>query len=392
MPDIRSLLKVIDQFWSSDFSRKVSRSALRANKGLILSLSMGVFILLGVFFVLWVVRQNPDILASSWLWLRVEGDGTESGSTTIRNIGLVVAGLVALVLGLWRSFVAQKQADAAHRQTEVAYQSLLNERYQQGAQMIGNEVPSVRMGGIYVLRSLAEQHAGEYHLEVLRMLCAFVRNPPKMAISEVSPMQADGISKLREDMQISLDAICACHELNTRRGVSTLFWLDFHGANLNGARLRNVNLSVEPALLGNTFAEFVRSHFGADFTDALLRSAKLEEARLPKATFTGADLRSASLMGADLSGAEFKDTDMRSAFLLGADLSGAKLWNADLSDAFLYDANLSGTEFSRSGTSASPARGLTQSQLDEATSDPLNPPKINGVSDAETGKQLVWHQ
>ncbi len=37
-----------------------------------------------------------------------------------------------------------------------------------------------------------------------------------------------------------------------------------------------------------------------------------------------------------------------------------------------------------------PARGLTQAQLDQARADPDNPPKLDGVEDAVTGKQLVW--
>ena len=37
-----------------------------------------------------------------------------------------------------------------------------------------------------------------------------------------------------------------------------------------------------------------------------------------------------------------------------------------------------------------PATGLTQGQLDEARSDPNNPPFLEGVLDAETGEQLVW--
>ena len=225
------------------------KSALRENRGPFLSLAISVLILLAILLVLGFVSQNPDILARSWLWLRVEGNSTESGSTTIRNIGLVLAGVVALILGLWRSFVAQKQANAANRQSAVAHQSLLNERYQQGAQMLGSEVESVRLGGIYTLRSLSEQHAEEYHLEVSRLLCAFIRHPTGFTPSETSQSETDSIPLLREDVQVALDAICACHELNTNLEVHTPFWLDFREANLNGARLASVNLTVKQAIV-----------------------------------------------------------------------------------------------------------------------------------------------
>ena len=120
----------------------------------------------------------------------------------------------------------------------------------------------------------------------------------------------------------------------------------------------------------------------------------MDVAKLPRAKFTGADLSATHLGGSDLSGATLQESNMRSAFLMNTDLSGAKLWDANLSNAMLNNANLTGTEFVslHNGVTERHARGLTQSQLDEATSDPLDPPKLEGVTDAETGKQLVWNQ
>ena len=67
-------------------------------------------------------------------------------------------------------------------------------------------------------------------------------------------------------------------------------------------------------------------------------------------------------------------------------------------------ANVSGADFTGNAfSSSSPkpdpdratalgraAAGLTQAQLDSAIADPENPPKLEGVLDAETGEQLVW--
>ena len=109
-------------------------------------------------------------LVNYWDWLQITPDGKESGSTTVRNIGLVIAALVALPLAIWRSLVAQRHADTAQ-------QNLLNERYQQGAEMLGSEVLSVRLGGIYALRRLSEEHPKQYHVQIMQLFCAFVRNP-----------------------------------------------------------------------------------------------------------------------------------------------------------------------------------------------------------------------
>ena len=58
---------------------------------------------------------------------------------------------VGLPLAIWRTKTADRQADTAQ-------QSLLNERYQKGAEMLGNSALAVRMGGIYALQRLAEDH------------------------------------------------------------------------------------------------------------------------------------------------------------------------------------------------------------------------------------------
>ena len=57
---------------------------------------------------------------------------------------------IALPLAVWRGVVADRQSTAAQ-------EGLRNERYQKGAEMLGSEILSVRMAGIYALRHLAEE-------------------------------------------------------------------------------------------------------------------------------------------------------------------------------------------------------------------------------------------
>ena len=109
-----------------------------------------------------------------WDWLR---DG-ESGSTTIRNIGLLIGAAIAMVLAVWRSRVAGRQAATAER-------GLLNDRFQKGAEMLGSDVLAVRIGGIYGLRHLAREHPQQYHVQVMRLFCSFVRNTsPSVNLNE----------------------------------------------------------------------------------------------------------------------------------------------------------------------------------------------------------------
>ena len=76
-------------------------------------------------------------------------------------------------------------------------------------------------------------------------------------------------------------------------------------------------------------------------------------------------------------------TNLAHAHLTGANLTGANLTEASLDGAHLTGANLTGANLKK-------CKGLTQEQIDQARAKPDNPPKLEGVVDAETGKPLVW--
>ena len=280
-------------------------------------------------------------LLSRHYWEELRGE-QDSLSETVRNLGLVIGGAIAILLAVWRSIVSERQANTAQ-------QGLLNERYQQGADMLGNNVLSVRLGGIYALERLAAEHPEQYHVQIMKLLCEFVRHPTEdIRIeydSESDGDQDEQLRRIRADVEGAMQAIGS----RSLAGIS----LERSGDKLY---LRDANLS-----------------------DLQVQSAKLS---------------GAWLTNANLSGAVLPHADLSSARLRRADLTGVKFWDADLSKAILRDANLSGADLcgvdARSPAYQAPVRGLTQAQLDQACADPDNPPKLDGVLDAVTGKQLVW--
>ena len=250
--------------------------------------------------------------ATFWGWLT----GADSAGATIRNIGLVIAGSVALPLALWRGAVADKQASSAQRQAASDRETLLNERYQKGAEMLGSNILSVRLGGIYALQRLAEEEPEQYHVKSMRLLCAFVRHPTKAEdrSDNTGPAGAELKSnfkdvRLREDVQAAMAAI--------------------------GTR-----------------------------TAADVELEEKENCRL-------------SLLNADLT----------CALLIGANLTNVILSGANLTLAFVSNANLANAELAL--TNFSQARGLTQSQLDQAER-LIFPPKLGGLRDVDTGDPLEW--
>ena len=295
-----------------------------------------------------------------WDWLHPRDLTTVSNSETLRNVGLLIAGGIAFVFALWRGWVAERQTSVAQHQAITAQQSLLNERYQQGAEMLGSEVLAVRLGGIYALERLAAEHPEQYHVEVMRLFCAFARNPTGSDEDRDKTLTWDeGFvpkPRVREDVQTVLTAIGSRSlegiewEYRTRH-----FHLNLSGTHLKGASLRHVNLR-----------------------HANLTGANLEDAELQYTDLSWANLSDARFMDAIMS-------DFPEDYSLTSDDS---IRAATRSHVRLSGANISGAVFCLSIRST--AKGLLQSQLDEACADPYDLPDVRNVADALTGEPLVW--
>ena len=335
-----------------------------------------LLILLLVVGIVFAIADGGAI----WEWLQ-EGDSRESNGVTLRNVGLVIAAVIALPLAIWRSRVAQRQAATAER-------GLLNERYQKGAEMLGSEVLAVRLGGIYALQRLAEEYSELYHIQIMRLFCVFARQTTE------SEEDTGTEPIIREDVQAVMDAI----GFRGKKGISLeekpplgeRFRIDLSGADLRKYCLSRMNLAhaiMYKTNLSNAQLE------GANLKQVLLGAANLSNAKLYEADLTGANL-----FNADLSGANLARANLKQVRLVAANLSNARLDVADLTGAELLDANFSGvTFFSENALSGEkiPATGLTQAEFDTAVADPpYNPPVLDPdvpvVIDPETDKPLVW--
>lgn len=151
------------------------------------------------------------------------------------------------------------------------------------------------------------------------------------------------------------------HSFNRIRSMAT-----FAGADLNGADLRNVDLSgidlrgahlTDVVLTGANLSKAVLrdAHLAgidmnrailreADLTRADLKWAELNEADLTQARMDGARLAEARLRFATLTKASIRVADLRGALLNGADLSGAAINASDLTRATLSNCNLIGSD------------------------------------------------
>lgn len=380
-----------------------------------------------------------------WGWLR-EGNGSpESHGNTVRNITFIGAGVLALIFAFWRSWLTERQAATAEAQAETARQALLHERFRVGVDMLGSLTLATRMGGIYALERLAGEHPELIHTQVVKSLCAFVRTPGKVGdLSQRLTQDGERIvgsereseesvpyrdkAYLPEEVQEVMDFLAARQQKEKDLEKSTGYRLDLRSSQLRNVNLirkdfreadfRNADLSV--ALLAE--ADFSQANMSnanlsgalmvqTDLVDTDLRGAALTGAILEEADLRGADLTGADLSGADLTSANLTEANLTDADLLGADLESANLTGAKLSSVdweWEYSEYLAGTKGAylrqeptetsdgwrgRQGPDGAwylPARGLTQSQLNEAWAKIECPPDLTAVSDAVTHRVISW--
>ena len=326
----------------------------------------------------------------------------------IRNVAIILGGIVALGLAYWRGKAADRQAsaaqaqvntasrqiDAAHEQVQAAQeqgqmmlQGQLNQRYEKGSEMLGSSVLSVRMGGIFALERLAQEHPTQYHVEVMKVLFAFIRQP--IDDGGTTNYKMIGVRGARQDVQAALDAVRLCRVENRVVELNSEFFVDLHGADLRKADLSNIDLST--MFVSNVRAFRSRSFGGrgvvSDLSHATVTGAELSLAIIASAHCAFTDFSDSRLVSAKMPNAFFIRTSFRNAHLGGADVSGASFEDANLRGAKLRRTNLSGAKFTESEPRA---MGLTQEQLNEACADPSKRPDLGNVVDADTGEALVW--
>ena len=271
---------------------------------------------------------------------------------------LLAIATIGLPIAIWRGY-------ALHKQSSTAQSELLNERYQKGVEMLGSEDLSVRLGGIYALENLAENEPDTYHIQIISVLSAFVRNWPTKG--GLDSERSSSTSK--HEKRGPPEDVCAILDMIGRRS-SRQHAVESEkkrAVDLTGAYLHNwaCHIPGHVAFLALDFSN-------VDFSDADLSEAFVLQANLADSNFRNADLSKAWLQRADFSRADFIDADLSDTLLGWANLAGASF-----KDAKLFGTNLTG------------AKGLTQEQLNSAEIDPQRPPMLADAVDPITGQPLV---
>ena len=382
-----------------------------------------------------VIIVSGSIFAPIWDdWLRIGGREVrspgeqpivetwrivETNSETLRNVGILIGGGVALVFGIWRARVADRQATAAQEQAkaalgqlgatqeqlEIARESLLSDTYQRVAEMLGSDVLAVRLVGIYGLQQLAEDEPSKYHIRIMKLFCAYVKHPTGREQDEHPIYQRiDDPLDLpvpSADVQAVMNAIGSRSAQGRSIELAKDFTLDLRGADLVGIDVHGMNFA-------RADLRSVRL-FHANLINADLSQARMNEARLEAASLHCTNFFKAALHAAELGDCVAEKANFCKAKLLGANLSDVNLKGAKLRDADMNSANLLRTSFECtdiSGTTFAvdyvpddldPSligfsfEHITQQQLRQAIADSDKPPILNFTyKDRSTGLQITW--
>lgn len=297
---------------------------------------------LALFALALVAAAIAVLVIGHFLLILITGsEGTPNPrDVEIRNIGLVAAAVLSVPFVIWRSVVAQQQADTAQQslittQITNAVEGLgaekvvkVLERGSDGSsRVVERSEPNieVRVGAILSLERISDK-SPEDHIRIMEILCTYIRENACTVPIKGDPEKPDGL-KHRTDTQMALTVI-------GRRSVGKIaLEMDSdYRVDLRSADLRLSDLGK-----------------GA-FQNSLLQSASLEKADLRGVNLEGSklwatNLKDAELMKANLKEAKLGDADLRGAKLWGANVRYAKLWGANLENINLAGAILEGADF-----------------------------------------------
>jgi hypothetical protein len=237
------------------------------------------------------------------------------GDDHLRNFILASAAISGFPFLVWRAVAFSRQVAAAQNQEETDSQRRLTEVYAKSAEMFASDLLSVRLAGLYGLWDLARENPDIYHLRVMDVICAFIRNP--LALKDWVSNQGNVPAK-RPDVSAAILRLCQRNKKQIACEQKEDYYLDFTYANLQGEH----------------------------FTGGNFRRADFRGANLNGAYFRGsADLTGSFFIAANLQCAIFGEgTKLISAHFQGANLISAKISHSKSSQYSLSEAAINGIQ------------------------------------------------
>lgn len=265
-------------------------------------------------------------------------------SEWIKSYGVAIAGVVALSIAIWRAFVADRNSRTAESAHQREIERMDFDRFQRGAESLGSEKLTVRVGAIVALADLAKSPDQKWRSEIYLLLFAFLRQRSSALKANSRKAQERQLKLSSEDLAHATRALLEppLRDLKKRIDFSNLY---FAGAPLQNTRFRNVNLNQ------SNFAG--ASLQGASFENVSFIAAVFSHANISKTKWTKTNAAGATF--GDFS--NFSDAEFRHVHLVGASFRLVNTGTAKFVNCQFGRNDVSGADFSNTKLAPLPAPG-----------------------------------
>lgn len=229
------------------------------------------------------------------------GKGPDSSGQLLR---LCLTGLVALG-GIGAFWGTMRRANAAEKTAGAQLDQNKTSRFNQAIEQLGNSNPSVRMGGIYTLHSIAKgTEDSSIRENICNIICSYVRHRSKSLLEEVvENIGPNHTRKTGKYEEISIDIESICKFLFSKE---TFHIYSKYNKVLNGAVLKGLTMR-SPIFTNCSFKNAVFSE--AELFMPIFSSCKISDAYFINVHFTG----SSTFEGCDIERCFFNNAEMQNA-------------------------------------------------------------------------------
>ncbi len=308
---------------------------------------------------------------------------------SLRNLGFMLAGFIGIALATWRSTVAAAQANTAQ-------QGHITDRYSKAVEHLGSDNVSIRIGGVFALKRIAEDSLERDHIAVMDVLTNFIRQHPyakhqRDAAQRAKIIESEFINRVTGT---SLKEALHPDSGNTPKPVQNPMFIDCPDiiAAIDTIRTRSddqkaveAKRKYTPTLKDADFSYLILNDVDLsnfDLQGVYLKDSNLLGINLSNTNLSGFDLQAADLTGAILSGVDLSDAELCSTIFLGAILDNANLTDTDLTDADLTNADLTNADLTSANVTEAEFQQIKgHPDLSKAFTRPGQPPRNlpNGV-------------
>lgn len=268
-----------------------------ANRTTIWTAAVVVGVLIAVTFTPGIYHRIGDDVAFRQFLL-----GTGGFAQLLVGAATLIAGVVTVYLLMLRAEADQKQIKIATDNLAQAQKTEVSARFQKGVELLSSSEPASNLGGIYVLRDVAEG-SEQYRMNVIELLIEYMRQKTAERSSEHETAVANAEHLEASEAAKVMHRVERPTEVHVAEAMRTVGWL----LTIHRRAVADADAEALPRLDFRDIALF-RLNITGDFRSCLFTESKFHdvrflEARLDRAIFALPRHAAITCVGCSMTGA-----------------------------------------------------------------------------------------